>query len=86
LVRCGALVRLWKAYVARGSIGSANGAVLPRCSNSSGLSTRHADINPAIRDQVYHSTPIGWACHFSQSDSVELLIDRAGINDAVGCD
>jgi ankyrin repeat protein len=35
---------------------------------------------------VYHSTPIGWACHFSQSDSVDLLIDRAGIHDAVGCD
>jgi ankyrin repeat protein len=42
--------------------------------------------NPAIRDEVYHSTPIGWACHFRQSDSVDLLIDRAGIHDAVGCD
>jgi ankyrin repeat protein len=35
---------------------------------------------------VYHSTPIGWACHFGQDDSVDLLIDRAGIHDAVGCD
>jgi hypothetical protein len=42
--------------------------------------------DPAIRDEVYHSTPIGWACHFRQSDSVDLLIDRAGIHDAVGCD
>ena len=48
------------------------------------LLDRGAD--PAIRDEVYHSTPIGWACHFGQSDSVDLLIDRAGIHDAVGCD
>jgi uncharacterized protein len=48
------------------------------------LLDRGAD--PAIRDEVYHSTPIGWACHFRQSDSVDLLIDRAGIHDAVGCD
>jgi hypothetical protein len=26
-----------------------------------------------IRDEVYHSTPIGWACRFRQSDSVDLL-------------
>jgi hypothetical protein len=48
------------------------------------LLDRGAD--PAIRDEVYHSTPIGWAWHFSLSDSVDLLIDRAGIHDAVGCD
>ena len=42
--------------------------------------------DPAIRDEVYHSTPIGWAYHFRKSDSVDLLIDRAGIHDAVGCD
>ena len=48
------------------------------------LLDRGAD--PAIRDEVYHSTPIGWACHSRQSDSVDLLIDRAGIHDAVGCD
>jgi ankyrin repeat protein len=48
------------------------------------LLDRGAD--PAIRDEVYHSTPIGWACHFRQSNSVDLLIDRAGIHDAVGCD
>ena len=48
------------------------------------LLDRGAD--PAIRDEVYHSTPIGWACHFRQSGSVDLLIDRAGIHDAVGCD
>jgi ankyrin repeat protein len=42
--------------------------------------------NPAVRDEVYHSTPIGWACHLRQSDRVDLLIDRAGIHDAVGCD
>jgi len=48
------------------------------------LLDRGAD--PAIRDEVYRSTPIGWAFHFSQSDSVDLLIDRAGIHDAVGCD
>ena len=35
---------------------------------------------------MYHSTPIGWACHFRQSDRVDLLIDRAGVHDAVGCD
>jgi ankyrin repeat protein len=35
---------------------------------------------------VYHSTPIGWACHFRQSERVDLLIDRAGIHDAVSCD
>ena len=48
------------------------------------LLDRGAD--PAIRDEVYHSTPIGWAYHFRQSDRVDLLIDRAGIHDAVGCD
>jgi ankyrin repeat protein len=48
------------------------------------LLDRGAD--PAIRDEVYHSTPIGWAWHFRQSHSVGLLIDRAGIHDAVGCD
>ena len=48
------------------------------------LLDRGAD--PAIRDEVYRSTPIGWAFHFRQSDSVDLLIDRAGIHDAVGCD
>ena len=48
------------------------------------LLDRGAD--PAVRDEVYHSTPIAWACHFRQSDSVDLLIDRAGIHDAVGCD
>jgi ankyrin repeat protein len=48
------------------------------------LLDRGAD--PAIRDEVYHSTPIGWGCHLRQSDSVDLLIDRAGIHDAVGCD
>jgi ankyrin repeat protein len=48
------------------------------------LLDRGAD--PAIRDEAYHSTPIGWACHFRQSDSVDLLIDRAGIHDPVGCD
>ena len=48
------------------------------------LLDRGAD--PAMRDEVYHSTPIGWAWHFRQSDSVDLLIDRAGIHDAVGCD
>src|SRR6202045_2393550 len=48
------------------------------------LLDRGAD--PAIRDEVYHSTPIGWASHFRQSDSIDLLIDRAGIHDAVGCD
>lgn len=42
--------------------------------------------NPAIRDEVYRSTPIGSACHFKESDSVDLLIDRAGVHDAVGCD
>ena len=40
------------------------------------LLDRGAD--PAIRDEVYRSTPIGWAWHFRQSDSVDLLIDRAG--------
>jgi ankyrin repeat protein len=48
------------------------------------LLDRGAD--PAIRDEVHHSTPIGWAWHFRQSDSVDLLIDCAGIHDAVGCD
>jgi len=48
------------------------------------LLNRGAD--PAIRDEEYHSTPIGWAHHFGQSASVDLLIDRAGIHDAVGCD
>src|SRR5258708_7378468 len=48
------------------------------------LLDRRAD--PAIRDEVYHSTPIGWACHFRRTDSVDMLIDRAGIHDAVGCD
>jgi ankyrin repeat protein len=48
------------------------------------LLDRGAD--PAIRDEVYHSTPIGWAWHFRQSDSIDLLIERAGIHDAVGCD
>ena len=48
------------------------------------LLDRGAD--PAIRDEVHHSTPIGWAWHLRQSDSVDLLIDRAGIHDAVGCD
>lgn len=48
------------------------------------LLDRGAD--PAIRDAVYHSTPIGWAGHFGQSDSIDLLIDRAGIRDAVTCD
>jgi ankyrin repeat protein len=48
------------------------------------LLDRGAD--PAICDEVYHSTPIGWACHFRQSDSVDLLIDRAGIHDTVSCD
>ena len=48
------------------------------------LLDRRAD--PAVRDEVYHSTPIGWACHLRQSDRVDLLIDRAGIHDAVGCD
>ena len=48
------------------------------------LLDRGAD--PSIRDEVHHSTPIGWACHFKQSDRVDLLIDRAGIHDAVGCD
>jgi ankyrin repeat protein len=42
--------------------------------------------NPAIRDEIYQSTPIGWAFHFGQSDRVNLLIDRAGIHDAVSCD
>jgi hypothetical protein len=48
------------------------------------LLVRGAD--PGIRDEVYHSTPIDWACHFGQSDRVDLLIDRAGPHDAVGCD
>jgi len=48
------------------------------------LLARGAD--PAIRDEVYRSTPMGWAFHFRLSDSVDLLIDRAGIHDAVGCD
>lgn len=48
------------------------------------LLDRGAD--PGIRDEVHRSTPIGWAFHFRQSDSVDLLIDRAGIHDAVGCD
>jgi uncharacterized protein len=48
------------------------------------LLDRGAD--PAIRDEIYHSTPIGWACHFKQSDRVDLLIDRAGIHDAISCD
>ena len=48
------------------------------------LLDRGAD--PAIRDGAYQSTPISWACHFGQNDSVDLLIDRAGIHDAVGCD
>jgi ankyrin repeat protein len=48
------------------------------------LLDRGAD--PAIRDEVYHSTPIGWASHFKLGDSVDLLIDRAGIHDAVDCD
>jgi ankyrin repeat protein len=48
------------------------------------LLDRGAD--PAIRDEVYHSTPIGCACHLGQRDSVDLLIDHAGIHDAVGCD
>ena len=48
------------------------------------LLDRGAD--PGIRDEVYHSTSIGWACHFGQSDRVDLLIDRAGPHDAVGCD
>jgi ankyrin repeat protein len=48
------------------------------------LLDRGAD--PAIRDEVYHSTPIGWAYHFRQSDRIDLLIDRAGIHDAVACD
>jgi ankyrin repeat protein len=48
------------------------------------LLDRGAD--PAIRDEVYHSTPIGWASHFRQSDSIDLLIDRVGIHDAIGCD
>jgi ankyrin repeat protein len=48
------------------------------------LLDRGAD--PAIRDEIYHSTPIGWACHFKHSDRVDLLIDRAGIHDAVSCD
>jgi Amidase len=48
------------------------------------LLDRGAD--PAIRDEVYHSTPIGWAYHFRQSDRVDLLIDRAGIMTGVGCD
>ena len=48
------------------------------------LLDRGAD--PAIRDEVYHSTPIGWAWHFGQRDSVDVLIDRGGIHDAVGCD
>src|SRR5258708_2464981 len=42
--------------------------------------------HPTIRDEVNHSTPIRWACHFRQSDSVDLLIDRAGLHDSVGCD
>jgi ankyrin repeat protein len=45
------------------------------------LLARGAD--PAIREQVYHSTPIGWAYHFRQSERVDLLIDRAGIHDAI---
>jgi ankyrin repeat protein len=48
------------------------------------LLDRGAD--PAICDEVHHSTPIGWACHLRRRDSVDLLIDRAGIHDAVGCD
>jgi ankyrin repeat protein len=48
------------------------------------LLDRGAD--PAIRDEVYHGTPIGWACHLRQSDSIDLLIHSAGILDAVGCD
>src|SRR3984893_8881995 len=39
------------------------------------LLDRGAD--PAIRDEVYHSTPIGWAYHFKQSGSGDLLIGRA---------
>jgi len=48
------------------------------------LLDRGAD--PAIRDEMYHSTPISWAHHFRRSDSVDLLTDRAGPHDAVGCD
>ncbi|MBV8411781.1 MAG: ankyrin repeat domain-containing protein [Alphaproteobacteria bacterium] len=48
------------------------------------LLDRGAD--PSIRDEAHHSTPIGWASHFGLGDSVDLLIDRAGIHDAVGCD
>ena len=46
----------------------------------------HRGADPAIHDEVHHSTPIGWACYFKQSDRIDLLIDRAGIHDAVACD
>jgi ankyrin repeat protein len=42
--------------------------------------------NPGVRDEVHRSTPIGWAYHFGQGDRVDLLIDRAGVHEAVGCD
>jgi ankyrin repeat protein len=35
---------------------------------------------------VCHSTPIGWAYHFGQSDRVDFLIEHAGPHDAVRCD
>jgi ankyrin repeat protein len=48
------------------------------------LLDRGAD--PTIRDEVHHNTPIGWALYFGQRHSIDLLIDRAGIHDAVACD
>jgi ankyrin repeat protein len=39
-----------------------------------------------VRDQEHHGTPIGWAYHFQRYDVFDLLIDRAGIHDAVTFD
>ena len=43
-----------------------------------------ADLH--LRDQPYHSTPIGWAFHNRQREVVEYLLAFATIFDAVRCD
>jgi ankyrin repeat protein len=35
-----------------------------------------AGADPTVRDEVYQSTPAGWAVHFGHSDAVELLTVR----------
>ncbi|HVV44428.1 MAG TPA: hypothetical protein VHC72_04460 [Bryobacteraceae bacterium] len=39
-----------------------------------------------IRDRSWNATPIAWASYLGQEDVVDVLIERAGIHDAVVCD